>query len=190
MVEFRRNYSNCKFIHIVHRLFHKLSRTRGSVERTVLQSLGEMLGLDDAAVCQIGDRAGNAQYAVMRTGGQPEPLEMRPQTYETHPSVSGQCSASCGGGMAALQTSAPCRAYCRCAGGEHAGADVGRVFLTGLTCVRQARRIRPAARRPAGRCGRAADRTDGADTAARAALVQVQRFRAVPAARDRGSSRQ
>lgn len=91
-----------------------------------------MLSLDDAAVCQIGDRAGNTQYAVMRTGGQPQSLKCgrkHTRRIRAQRAVLGKLRRRNRGvaHVGALSGILPL------ARGEHAGTDVGGVFLTGLT---------------------------------------------------------
>ena len=91
-----------------------------------------MLSLDDTAVCQIGDRAGNTQYAVMRTGGQPQPLKCgrkHTRRIRAQRAVLGKLRRRNRGvaHVGALSGILPL------ARGEHTGTNVGRVFLAGLT---------------------------------------------------------
>ena len=119
-------------MHKIHRLFHKLSATCRSVERTVLQSLREMLGLDDIAVRQIGDRAGNTQYAVMRTGGQTQPLECSCEhagRIFAQRAVLGKLRRRNRGVAHVLALSG----ILPLTRGKHAGTNVGGVLLLGLT---------------------------------------------------------
>lgn len=46
-------------------------RPVGAVERAVLNSFGDVFGLNEGSVFDIGDRAGDFQDAVVRAGAQP-----------------------------------------------------------------------------------------------------------------------
>ena len=107
-----------------------------SIQRAILQSFSQMFSLNQRAGCKIGNRAGNTQYAVMRTCGQAEPVEGS--------SKHGRCllgQRTVGGklrgreqGVAQVGT-LPLVLYIT--RGKYTGAYLGRAFLFGFAASRQ-----------------------------------------------------
>ena len=125
------------FVHKFHRVFHKSAQSgrlfrSGAVQTAVLQGFRNMLCLNDGTRRQIGDRARYAQHAVVRAGGQAEPLKGGGKDrfrFIRQRTVFRQQSRCQRGVAHVLALSGILHSTC----GQHAGADRGRAFFGSLS---------------------------------------------------------